>query len=61
MIAMDLEKMIHKFEKTRSFDVQSGRGRQKKKCSRSVKEVITAVQESSSGVQVCSAREIAEH
>ena len=36
-------------------------GGKKKKCSRSVKEVITAVQESSSGVQVCSAREIAEH
>ncbi|MBJ5486920.1 hypothetical protein JGG36_24350, partial [Salmonella enterica subsp. enterica serovar Meleagridis] len=59
MTAVGLEKMIQKFEKTGSFDVQSGRGR-KRLDSTVVDEVATAVQEESSGgVQPCSARGIA--
>ncbi|GBM47056.1 hypothetical protein AVEN_179784-1 [Araneus ventricosus] len=59
MIVQGLLKMIQKFEKTGFFAVQSGRGR-KKIDSTVVEEVTTAVQEESSGgVQPCSAREIA--
>ncbi|GBN75379.1 hypothetical protein AVEN_8064-1 [Araneus ventricosus] len=59
MTVQGLLKMIQKFEKTGSFAVQSGRGR-KRIDSTVVEEVATAVQEESSGgVQPCSAREIA--
>lgn len=59
MTAKGLEKMIVKFEKTGSFGVQPGRGR-KRIDSTSVDEVATAMQEESSGgVQTCSARRIA--
>ena len=48
--------MIQKFEKTSSFDVQSGRGR-KTIDSTVVEEVATVVQEESSdGVKPCNAR-----
>ena len=59
MTAQGLLKLIQKFEKTGSFDVQSDRGR-KRIDSTVVEEVATAVQEESSGgVKPCSARGIA--
>ena len=44
MTAVDLGKMIPKFEKINSFDVQFGRGR-KRIYSASVEEVAIAIQE----------------
>ena len=55
-----LLKMIQKFEKTGSFDVQSGRER--KIIDMVIVEVATAVQnESSGGVKWCSAWGIVKH
>ena len=59
MTVQDLLKVIQKFEKTGSCDVQSGRGR-KIIDSTVVKEVATAVQEELRGVvKLCSAWGIA--
>ena len=59
MIAQGLLKILQKFEKTCSFDIQSGRGR-KRIGSTVFEEMATALQEESSGgVKPCSAWRIA--
>ena len=59
MTVQGLLKMIQKFRKTGSFDVQSGTG-MKRIDSTVVEDVAIAVQdESSGGVKPCSARRIA--
>ena len=58
MTTLDLEKMIQKFEKTGSFDVQFVTER-KRIVLVTAEEVFTVVlQESSSGVQPCTVRGI---
>ena len=61
MAVQGLLRMIKKFQKTDSFDVQSGRGRRIND-SKIIEKVATAVQEESScNVKPCCARGIAEH